>query len=154
MEVDDIVFDREAFLESGNVQGCLGKVEAISKTKKWIVISKVKTSFINKLNNVKIPTQNKFPNHHTLVARRISDCYYVTHSRKFEGRQMMALGFQQEILNIDEVYRTVNSTEIPLYTFTTPPKHLINKSVNKINNHQIKLAVDTSDPNIKDLIRS
>ena len=64
---------------------------------------------------------------------------------------MLALGFQQEILNIDEVYKTVNYTEIPLYTFTTPPKNLIDKSIDIVNNPKLKIAVDTSDPNIKDL---
>ena len=33
VELGDIILDREPFLESGNVQGFLGKVEAISKTR-------------------------------------------------------------------------------------------------------------------------
>ena len=150
VKINDIVFDREAFIESGNIQGCLGKVEAISKSKKWIVISKVRTSFINKLTTKNQNKTDKFPNH-TLVARRISDCYFVTHSSKFEGRQMMALGFQQKILSIDEVYNTVKDNELPLYTFNTPPQHLIDKSINIINNPKIKIRVDNSTPNIKDM---
>ena len=67
---------------------------------------------------------------------------------------MLALGFEQKILNIDKVYETVNNTNVPLYRFTTPPKHLIDKSVKKMNNPPLKLAVDTSDANIKDLIRN
>ena len=154
IEIGDIVLDREPFLETGNIQGCLGKVEAISKTRKWIVISKVRTSFINKLNRDKQPPQNKFPNHHNLVARRISDCYYITHNKNFEDRKMLALGFKQDILNLNEIYKIVENIELPLYTFAKPPKHLIEKCINVVNNTKPKIIMDTSDPNITDLIRS
>lgn len=153
IEIGDIVLDREPFLESGNIQGCLGKVEAISKTRKWIVISKVRSSFINKLDYKKQPLQNKFPNHHNLVARRISDCYYITHNKNFEGRKMLALGFKQDILNLNEIYNIVKNNELPLYTFAEPPKHLVNKYIDEVNNPKPKITNDHSDPNITDLIR-
>ena len=66
---------------------------------------------------------------------------------------MLALGFEQNILNLEKVYETVNNTNIPLYRFTTPPQHLINKSIQKINNPPLKLKVDSSEANIKDLTR-
>ena len=153
IEIGDIVLDREPFLKSGNIQGCLGKVEGISKTRKWIIISKVKTSFINRQDYKTQTLQNKFPNHHNLVARRISDCYYITHNKNFDGRKMLALGFKQDILNLNEVYTIVKNNELPLYTFAEPPKHLVNKYIDKVNNSIPKIINDNSEPNITDLIR-
>ena len=102
----------------------------------------------------KKPTNhNKFPNHHNLVARRISDCYYITHSRNFKGRKMFALGFKQEILNLNDVYNIVKKDELPLYTFAKPPKHLIEKCIKEVESkQQPRLIIDNTDPNITDLI--
>ena len=151
LNVHDIVLDRIAFLETGNIQGCLGKVEAISTTKKWMVISKVKTSFINTKDKNPQKIHNKFPNHHTLVTRRISDCTFITHSKDFEGRKMLTLGFEHQILNLNKVYNTVHDQTIPLHTFETPPQHLINKMITKLNGTKIKITCSNIDPNITDI---
>ena len=66
---------------------------------------------------------------------------------------MFALGLKQDILNLNEVYNIVKHNELPLYTFAKPPKHLINKCIDVINNPKPKVVIDHSDPNITDLIR-
>ena len=66
---------------------------------------------------------------------------------------MLALGFKQDILNLNEVYNIVKNNELPLYTFAEPPKHLVNKYIDKVNNLIPKITYDHSDPNITDLIR-
>ena len=64
---------------------------------------------------------------------------------------MLTLGFKHQILNLNKVYNTVHDQTIPLHTFETPPQHLINKMITKLNGTKIKITYSNIEPNITDL---